>query len=92
MFFSHSITSRPPKRTAFAAVLAGLAALLDFFAQRTGQPAPAWASAISGLPAARFLLRSAATPKRLRRMCEEESPGPLKRRNLFAPADYLWFA
>jgi hypothetical protein len=40
----------------------------------------------------RFLVRSAATMKNLRRMCEEESPGPLKRRNLFAPADYLRFA
>lgn len=74
------------------AVLAVSAALAELFAQRTGQPAPAWTSVISGLPEARFLVRSAATMKNLRRMCEEESPWPLKRRNLFAPADYLRFA
>jgi hypothetical protein len=28
----------------------------------------------------------------LRRMCEQDSPSPLKRRNLYAPADYLRFA
>ena len=64
----------------------------ELFAQRTGQAAPAWTSVVSGLPEARFLVRSAATMKRLRRMCEQESPGPLKRRNLYAPADYLQFA
>jgi hypothetical protein len=74
------------------AVLAVAASLAELFAERTGQPAPAWTSVVSGLPEARFLLRSAATMKRLRRMCEEESPLPLKRRNLYAPADYLLFA
>lgn len=73
------------------AVLAVSAALAELLAERTGQSAPAWTSVVSGLPEARFLLRSAATMKRLRRMCEEESPWPLKRRNLFAPADYLRF-
>ena len=74
------------------AVLAVSAALAELFAQRTGQPAPAWTSVVSGLPEARFLVRSAATMKRLRRMCEQESPDPLKRRNLYAPANYLQFA
>lgn len=73
-------------------ILAVAASLVELFAERTGQSAPAWTSVVSGLPEARFLVRSAATMKNLRRMCEEESPWPLKRRNLFAPADYLRFA
>lgn len=78
--------------TSDPAVLAVSAALAELFAECTGQSAPAWTSAVSGLPEATFLVRSAATMKHLRRMCEEESPWPLKRRNLFAPANYLQFA
>ena len=74
------------------AVLAVSAALAELFAQRTGQHAPDWTSVVGGLPEPRFLVRAAATMKRLRRMCEDESPWPLKRRNLYAPADYLRFA
>jgi hypothetical protein len=82
----------PCPATRDPAVLATSAALIELFAQRTKQAAPAWTSVVSALPEARYLLRSAVTMKRLRRMCEEESPWPLKRRNLFAPADYLRFA
>ncbi|MGA2496446.1 MAG: hypothetical protein ABSH20_01820 [Tepidisphaeraceae bacterium] len=87
-----SLAQVPCPATHDPAVLAVSAALAELFAQRTGQTAPAWTSIIPALPEARFLLRSAATMKRLRRMCQEESPWPLKRRNLFAPADYLLFA
>lgn len=82
----------PCPATHDSAVLAVSAALAELFADRAGQLAPAWTSVVSGLPEAIFLVRSAATMKRLRRMCEEESPWPLRRRNLYAPADYLQFA
>jgi hypothetical protein len=52
-------------------VLAVSAALTELFAERIGQAAPAWTSGVPALPEARFLLRSAATMKRLRQMCEE---------------------
>ncbi len=87
-----SLAEVPCPATRDPAVLAVSAALAELFAQRTGQSPPAWTSDVSALPEARFLLRSAATMRRLRRMCEAESPWPLKRRNLFAPADYLLFA
>jgi hypothetical protein len=73
-------------------VLAVSAALAELFALRTAQSAPAWTSVVPGLPEPRFLVRSAASMKRLRQMCEDESPWPLKRRNLFAPPNYLMFA
>ena len=73
-------------------VLALSAALVELFAERAGQPAPAWTRDIGGVAEPRFLVRAAMTMRRLRRACELESPPPLRRRNLFAPADYLSFA
>jgi len=78
--------------TSDPAVLALSASLVELFAQRSEQAAPDWTDAVAGLPEPRFLLRSAASMKNLRRMCELDSPLPLKRRNFFAPADYLSFA
>ena len=72
-------------------VLAVAAGFVELFAQRTGQTAPTWTKDIAALFEAKYLVRSATTMKRLRQMCDQESPGPLKRRNLFAPADYLRF-
>jgi hypothetical protein len=82
----------PRPATAEPTLLAVAASLVELLAQRAGQAAPAWTANIAGLPEVRYLLRSAATMKRLRRLCDEESPAPLRRRNLFAPADYLTFA
>ncbi|GMV97594.1 MAG: hypothetical protein HRF43_11870 [Phycisphaerae bacterium] len=73
-------------------ILAVSAALVELFAERTGQAGPAWAQNIGPVPEPCFLVRSAATMKNLRRLCERESPWPLRRRNLFAPADFLRFA
>lgn len=72
-------------------VLAASAGLVEMLAERSGQVAPVWTKEVGGVAEARYLLKSAATMKRLRRMCEEESPMPLRRRNLFAPANYLSF-
>jgi len=68
------------------AVAAGVAELL---ASRAGQPPPPWAAAVPAAPAPVFLVRAAARMPRLRRACETEGPEPLRRRQLFAPADFL---
>lgn len=65
------------------------AGLVELFAMRRGEPAPAWSARVGALTEPLFLLRHAATMPRLRRMCELESPEPLRRRRIFAPADYL---
>jgi len=72
-------------------VLAVSAALVEMFAERAGQPFPSWTTQIGALARPRFLLQAAATMKHLRRLCEMESPMPLRRRNLFAPPDFLRF-
>ena len=73
-------------------VMAVAASLAELFADRAGQTSPQWSRGIGPLAQPRYLLRAAATMKRLRHMCEVESPPSLRRRNLFAPAEFLRFA
>jgi len=68
------------------------AALVELFAQRSGQASPTWTESIGSLREPLFLLKSASTMPRLRQLCQAESPQPLRRRNLFAPANFLEFA
>jgi hypothetical protein len=65
------------------------AALAELLSARLGQPPPAWTAQIGAAPQPTHLLRSAITMRRLRETCEAESPLPLRRRNFFAPANYL---
>ena len=73
-------------------LLAATASLLELFAERTNQLAPAWTAEVGPLSEPVFLLKAAATMKRLRRLCEAESPEPLKKRGFYAPPNYLEFA
>ncbi len=73
-------------------VLAMTAALLELFAERTHQPPPAWTQVVGALPSPVYLLRAAKTMRRLRELCRDFAPEPLRRRNLFAPPNYLEMA
>jgi len=73
-------------------ILGIAAALLELLAERTGKPAPAWTRDIGAVPEPVFLLEAAMRMKRLRALCEAESPEPLKKRGLYAPPDFLTFA
>jgi hypothetical protein len=75
-----------------AHILAASASLLELFASRLGQQAPAWTKTIGPLPEPIFLLKAAATMKHLRELCERESPEPLRKRGFYAPPNYLEFA
>jgi hypothetical protein len=68
------------------------AALVELFASRRGEAAPAWTSAIGGLAEPRFLMGGYEKryPKRAARWLRE-SPEPLKKRNLYASAEFLEF-
>ena len=65
------------------------AALGELMADRLGQPPPPWAVSIGGVAEAVYLVRAAERMPRLRAACEAESPLPLRRRQFFAPANYL---
>jgi hypothetical protein len=67
-------------------VAAGVAELL---ASRVGQPPPTWASSVDALSIPICLVNAARTMPRLRRLCEEEGPEPLRRRGILAPPEFL---
>jgi hypothetical protein len=73
-------------------ILAVAAAFVEMFAERANQVAPAWTRDVLEAPEPLFLLREARTMKRLRKLCEEQSPLPLRRRRIYVPPDFLTFA
>jgi hypothetical protein len=81
-----------PPQTNDERILAISAALLELFAMRTNQAAPAWTPHVGPLTEPIYLLKSARHMKRLRTLCEQESPEPLRKRSFYAPPDYLTFA
>jgi hypothetical protein len=85
------LTSKAPSSDN-ALILAVSAGLIELLAQRRGQSAPAWANKVPAVDRAIYLVKSALTMPRLKRLCDAESPLPLRRRNIFAPPTYLEFA
>ena len=80
-----------PLENASAQERAVLAGILELLALRHGMVAPSWTvKAINLEPF--FLLASAEVMPRLRALCESESPEPLRKRHLYAPANFLEFA
>lgn len=70
-------------------VLVMAAALVELIALRRRQPAPAWSDEVGGLREKKYLLKAATTMRRLRMLCESESPEPLRKRGLLAPPTFL---
>jgi hypothetical protein len=85
------LTSESKPESSDGQVLALSAGLVELFAERLGQRPPDWTQSISPLAEPLYLLKAAARMPRLRQLCHEQSPAPLRRRNLYAPADYLTF-
>lgn len=73
-------------------VLAVTAAVLELFALRTHQAAPTWTQQIGPVEQPIYLLKAATHMRRLRDLCHDAAPEPLRRRRLYAPPDYLAFA
>lgn len=82
----------PQPQTTDARVLALSASLVELFAARRNQTAPAWTNSVGAVNESIFLVKSALTMKRLRELCETEAPLPLRQRKFFAPPNYLEFA
>lgn len=69
--------------------LAVAAGIVELLAQRAGEAPPPWTARV---PAARqpvLLVHAAASMPRLRKLCEEQGPEPLRRRRILAPPDFL---
>ncbi len=82
----------PPLQSEDESLLAMSAALLELLALRTNQAPPPWTASVGPVKEPFYLLKSAAQMKRLRQLCQQESPEPLRKRSFFAPPDYLAFA
>jgi hypothetical protein len=67
------------------------AALLELLALRSGAEPAVWTREIGPAREPIHLVRTAATMPRTRARVEAESPEPLRKRNVFAPADYATF-
>ena len=70
-------------------ICAVTAALAELLAARTAQPAPGWASQIGGLPEPLYLVEAATRSPKMRARVQQESPEPMRKRNVFASPGYL---
>lgn len=68
------------------------AALVELLASRNSQVPPAWTKEVGALKEPFFLLESAMRMKRLRVLCETQSPEPMRKRLLYAPPHFLEYA
>ena len=82
----------PRPQTDDPRLLAAAASLIELFALRLHQPAPSWTKEVGALPEPIFLVKAAATMKRLRVLCETQAPEPLRKRGFYAPPNFLEFA
>jgi hypothetical protein len=69
--------------------LAAAASLVELFAERLHQQPPDWTREIGSLPEPMHLLQAATTMKHLRELCEQQAPGPLRKRGFYAPPNFL---
>ena len=81
----------PRPNTRDRRVLAVAAGLIELFALRAGQKPPAWTKSVGAAPEPIFLASDAIKMKRLRQLCLDESPEPLKKRQLYATPNFLTF-
>jgi hypothetical protein len=72
--------------------LAVAAGVVELLASRADQPPPSWTAAVDEAPTPVYLSRAAETMPRLRHMCEAEGPESLRRRQIYAPPEFLTIA
>ena len=85
-----SVTFEPAPAAGVDPTIVSLAAALgELLAGRLNQSPPAWAAAVGPAPRPVDLLQAAARMRRLRESCLAEAPPSLRRRQFYAPANYL---
>ena len=72
--------------------MAVAAGVVELLAQRTNQDAPAWTGEVPPLEEPVYLVRAALSMPRLRRLCRQEGPEPLRWRGILAPPEFLTMA
>ena len=84
-----NITAVPYPKTRNQRVLAAAAALAELLALQLNQTKPTWTKDIGGLPQPFFVISLGEKAGFTRNLCLTEAPEPFKRRNIFAPANFL---
>ncbi|MEZ4731730.1 MAG: hypothetical protein R3E79_31815 [Caldilineaceae bacterium] len=79
----------PQPATADRTILALSAAFLELLGERAQEQTPDWTTQIGPVQQPIFLLEAAARMPRLRNLCEQEAPEPLRKRKIYAPPNYL---
>ena len=75
-----------------ASMLSVAAALAELLAEQHEVAVPSWCAAEGPLAVPFFVVERALRWPRLREQCEREAPEPLRRRRIYAPADFLTYA
>jgi hypothetical protein len=70
-------------------VLAVAASLLEMFAARARQRPPSWTTEVGPLPEPMYLIKLKPTATFTRQLCDTEAPEQLRKRNFFAPPNFL---
>ena len=83
------LSDTPRPTTNDPRVLAIAASLIEVLALRRHQSPPAWTKDVAPLSEPFFLVKAAETMKRLRILCETQSPEPMRKRRLYAPPNFL---
>jgi len=87
-----NLSEYPRPETNDSRILSAAASLVELFAFRLRQAPPLWTRDVGPLPEPIYLLKAAESMKRLRVLCENESPEPLRKRGFYAPPNFLEFA
>ena len=87
-----SMSELPRPLTNDSSLLAAAASLVELFATRLHQHPPSWTQEIGALPEPVYLVKAASSMRRLRELCETQSPEPLRKRGFYAPPNFLEFA
>ena len=69
--------------------MAVAAGVVELLAERSGQAPPGWTREVGESPKRIYLVRAAESMPRLRQLCEQEGPEPLRRRQVMAPPEFL---
>jgi hypothetical protein len=87
-----NLSECPKPQTNDSRILAAAASLVELLASRLRQAPPPWTKDVGALPEPIYLLKAAASMKRLRELCETQAPEPLRKRGFYAPPNFLEFA
>ncbi len=79
----------PPPASLCAKNRAVAASIAELVARHQKQTPPVWAAAVPGIDETFYLVRTAATMRGVRRLCDEETPTELRKRGFLAPPDFL---